>query len=60
VASTEGRSTDEDNGSRAVWRGRETDLGRGGGEELRAERIACLGDDFSRFLSLGGEPRASR
>lgn len=43
-----------------MWRGRETDFGSGGGEELRVGRMAGRGDDFSRFLSLGGEPRASR
>ena len=59
MAGADGRSID-DEGSRAVWRGRETDFGKGGGEELRAEGVSCLGDDLSRFLSLGGEPRARR
>ena len=37
-------------------RGSETDLGSGGGVELRGRAILCLGADRSRFLTSGGPP----
>jgi len=45
-------------GSRVVCNGKEADLGSGGGVELRVGKAPGRLDGRSRFLSLGGEPRA--
>ena len=38
-------------------KGSKTDLGSGGGVELRGRATLCLSADRSRILGSGGEPR---